>query len=77
MGFNPTDRLAESQPEHEAREPPRLDAETVRRIEYALEGTVAVDVSKLSADDKLTLLIERYNRKLRELEEIKQREEHA
>lgn len=53
---------------------PQLDPETVRRIEYALEGTVDVDVTKLSPDDKLTLLIERYNRKLREFQEMETEE---
>lgn len=44
----------------------QLDAETLQRVDYALEGTIDVDLSNLSADDKLTLLIERYNRKTKE-----------
>ncbi|MFC6942983.1 hypothetical protein ACFQE8_24000 [Salinirubellus sp. GCM10025818] len=66
MGLRSNDRPNESSDEHHREQPATLDAETVRRIEHALEGTVEVDVSKLSADDKLTLLIERYNRKLRD-----------
>jgi hypothetical protein len=48
----------------------RLDQETIKRIDHALEGTIQVDISKLSPDDKLTLLIERYNRKCRELDQL-------
>jgi hypothetical protein len=45
-----------------------IDRETLHRIDYALDGTIDVDLSNLSVDDKLTLLIERYNRKLRQIE---------
>ena len=66
MGLRSNDRPDESPDDHHRGQPATLDPETVRRIEHALEGTVEIDVSKLSADDKLTLLIERYNRKLRD-----------
>jgi hypothetical protein len=46
-----------------------IDPETLSRIDYALKGTIDVDISKLPPDDKLALLIERYNRKVRELEQ--------
>ncbi|AUV80577.1 hypothetical protein C2R22_01955 [Salinigranum rubrum] len=49
----------------------KLDRETLRRVDHALNGTIDVDLSKLDPDDKLTLLIERYNRKMRELNNLK------
>lgn len=74
MGLRPTDRPSESKNDQTPKPNPQLDPETVDRIEYALEGTVNVDVSKLSPDDMLTLLIERYNRKIRELQQLKAEE---
>lgn len=64
MGYNPGSSTQESS---EQERQLQLDPETVKRIEYALEGTMDVDISSLSLDDKLTLLIERYNRKVREM----------
>ncbi|WP_276249172.1 hypothetical protein [Haladaptatus sp. YSMS36] len=74
MGIGPSNRIGEANSDQDDFGHPRLDPETVNRIEYALNGTVDVDVSKLSSDDKLTLLIERYNRKLRELQQLKSEE---
>lgn len=63
MGFDPRKR---EEADHSSQDPsedyPRLDPKTVARIDNALQGTISVDISKLSADDKLSLLIDRYDR---------------
>lgn len=72
MGFRSNSPTDETANDSTRAEPATLDGETVERIENALEGTVNVDVSKLSADDKLALLIERYNRMIRDSNEKSQ-----
>ena len=69
--FNSDERSQNRGTEPDQGLPATLDQETLQRIDYALEGTIDVDISKLDPDDKLTLLIERYNRKIRELKELK------
>ena len=72
MGFDPRNSANESSGEHRgSNQSLQLDPETVKRIDYALKGTMDVDISGISLDDKLTLLIERYNRKTRELQQLK------
>lgn len=73
MGIDPrrsADDSTDERREHDQH--PRLDSETLKRIEYALKGTIDVDVTNLSPDDKLALLIERYNRKTKELRRLKE-----
>ena len=73
MGYNPGSSTQESsEQERKLKRQLQLDPETIKRIEYALEGTLDVDISSLSLDDKLTLLIERYNRKVREMEQYEE-----
>lgn len=72
MGFN--SRNSESREDSrigDMKEDSQLDPETVARIDNALEGTIDVDIGNLSPDDKLSLLIDRYNRKMRELQQLK------
>ena len=71
MEFNSNTRSQNAGGEHARGSPATLDQETIQRIDHALEGTINADVSKLDPDDKLILLIERYNRKIRELNKIK------
>jgi hypothetical protein len=71
MGFDP--RQSNNEAIDEKRNNERhlqLDQETLKRVDYALEGTIDVDLSSLSPDDKLTLLIERYNRKTKKLRQL-------
>jgi hypothetical protein len=68
MEFTSSDR-SEDQRSTDELQSVRIDPETLKRIDYALEGTIEVDVSALSPDDKLTLLIERYNRREQKMEE--------
>ena len=76
MGLDPRNSANGGTNEYsDTRKFPRLDPETVKRTEYALEGTIHIDVSALSPDDKLMLLIERYNRKTRELQQLRNDEE--
>lgn len=75
MGFNSRSPTREVETETDQGSPTTLDHETLRRMDHALEGTINVDVSKLDPDDKLTLLIERYNRKIRELQELKSQDQ--
>ena len=69
--FNSDERSQNRGAEPDRGSPATLDQETLQRIDYALEGTIEMDLSKLDPDDKLTLLIERYNRKIRELKDLK------
>lgn len=72
MGFRSRDDESIDEKQNvESGQYPRLDPQTVARIDNALEGTLRVDIANLSPDDKLTLLIERYNRKMRELQRLK------
>ncbi|MFC6723179.1 hypothetical protein ACFQE1_01980 [Halobium palmae] len=68
MGFDPRPEKTEQDSESNPDQYPRLDPKTIARIDKALEGTINVDLTKLSADDKFSLLIDRYDRKARNVE---------
>jgi hypothetical protein len=75
MGFDP--RSSEGTKKNSVKEGSQhsqLDPETITRIDNALQGTIEVDIANLSPDDKLTLLIDRYNRKMREIQQMKNME---